>query len=94
MATIAVKVVPGARRTRIVGRYGDALKVQVAAPPERGKANEAVIALLAATLDLRPNQLALRQGHTQPRKVFEVTGIDQPSLDAKLDAAVAAAARQ
>jgi uncharacterized protein len=91
MATIAVKVVPGARRSRIVGRYGDALKVQVAAPPERGKANEAVAELLATTLGLRPNQLALVQGHTQPRKVFQVSGIDQASLDAKLAGAIAAA---
>jgi uncharacterized protein len=72
-------------------RYGDALKVQVAAPPERGKANEAVAELLATTLGLRPNQLALVQGHTQPRKVFQVSGIDQASLDAKLAGAIAAA---
>ena len=94
MATLAVKVVPGARRTRIVGRYGDALKVQVAAPPERGKANEAVIALLASTLGLRPNQLELLQGHAQPHKVFQVTGLDQASLDAKLAAAIAATSNE
>lgn len=91
MATLAVKVVPGARRNRVVGRYGDALKIQVSAPPEGGKANEAVIELLAVMLGLRANRLQLARGHTQPRKVIEVSGIDQASLDAKVAGALAPA---
>ena len=42
-----MKVVPGASRTRLAGQLGDALKVAVAAPPEAGKANAALIELLA-----------------------------------------------
>src|SRR5947207_8641105 len=53
MATLHVKVVPGASRDRIAGKLGDALKVQVSAAAERGKANAAVIAVIAATLGLR-----------------------------------------
>jgi len=81
---LSVKVVPGASRTRIAGRYADGIKVQVAAAPERGKANQAVIELLAHTLRLKPAQIQLVQGHTQPRKVFHITGLDQPQLDAVL----------
>lgn len=88
MPTIAVKVVPGARRSRVVGRYGDAIKVQVAAPPEGGKANQEVIELLAETLSLKPNQLQLIKGHTQSRKVLQVTGVEQAELDARLNAVV------
>ncbi len=45
-ALLTVWVVPGARRTEIVGIHGDALRIRVAAAPERGQANKAVLALL------------------------------------------------
>lgn len=72
---IKVKVVPGASRSQIAGVLGDALKVQVAAPPEKGKANEAVIALLAAKLQLPRSDISLIAGATSPRKTFLVRGI-------------------
>ena len=53
MATIEVKVVPGASRDRVVGRYGDGIKVQVSAPPEGGRANKAVVDVIAAACDPR-----------------------------------------
>jgi len=67
--------VPGASRSQIAGMLGDALKVQVAAPPEKGKANEAVIALLAAKLQLPRSDISLIAGATSPRKTFLVRGI-------------------
>jgi len=87
VATIAVKVVPGASRTRVAGRLGDALKVQVAAAPERGKANQAVAELLAQVLGVRVAQVELVSGPAQPRKTFRVTGLDQPTVNQKLAAA-------
>lgn len=86
MPTLAVKVVPGASRTRFAGPYGDGIKVHVAAAAEKGKANHAVIQLLAQTFGIRPNQIQLLQGHNQPRKLFLLTGIEQADLDAKLAA--------
>ena len=85
-ATLSVKVVPGASRDRVVGRYGDAVKVQVSAPPEGGRANEAVLALLAHALNVRSNQLRLVRGHTQSRKVIQVDGVEQAEVDARLEA--------
>ena len=85
-ATISIKVVPGASRDRIVGRYGDAVKVQVSAPPEGGKANQAVLALLAAALGVRLNQVRLVRGHANSRKVIEVDGVEQSAVDARLAA--------
>lgn len=84
MPTLQIKVVPGASRNRIVGRLGEALKVQVAAAAERGKANQAVIELLAEALGVRANQIELVQGHTQPRKTFRISGLEQAALEAKL----------
>jgi uncharacterized protein YggU (UPF0235/DUF167 family) len=49
---LRVRVSPGAGRTALVGRHGDAWKVRVTEAPERGRANEAVLRLLAETLAL------------------------------------------
>jgi uncharacterized protein (TIGR00251 family) len=86
MPTLHVKVVPGSSRDRVAGQYGEGIKVQVSAPPEDGKANQAVIAVLAEALGVKPVQVTLVRGQTQPRKVFEVSGIDQGDLDARLAA--------
>lgn len=71
---IAVKVVPGASRDRIAGCLGDALKIQVAAPPEKGKANKAVEALLAKALGTRTSDVTVVGGLTTPRKVVRISG--------------------
>jgi uncharacterized protein (TIGR00251 family) len=84
MATLNIKVVPGARKDRVVGPYGDAIKVQVSAPPEGGKANAAVLRVLAEALGVRPGQLELVSGHTQPRKVVRVDGLEAAEISARL----------
>ena len=86
-AILSIKVVPGSRKNRIVGKYGDAIKVQVSAPPEGGKANEAVVALLAEALGVRAQQVSITRGHTQARKTVEVDGIDQATAGQRLLAA-------
>ena len=83
---VKIKVVPGSSRDRLVGRYGDAIKVQVSAPPERGKANAAVAALLADFLGIKPGQVELVSGGTNPRKQFRIWGLDESVLKEKLDA--------
>ena len=81
---LQVKVVPGASRDRVAGRYGEGVKVQVSAPAEKGKANEAVIQVLAAALSLRPAQVAIVGGHSGPRKTVRIEGIEQAELDRKI----------
>ncbi len=72
---ITVKVVPGASRDRIAGELGDALKIRVSAPPEKGKANAAVAKLLARALGVRVKDVSIVRGATSPRKTLLVTGI-------------------
>ncbi len=84
MARLQIKVVPGSSRDQIAGKLGDALKVQVAAAPERGKANQAVINLIADSLGLRPGDIQIVQGQTQPRKVLQINGIEQNELDRRV----------
>lgn len=69
---ITVKVVPGASRDGIVGPLGDALKLRVAAPPERGRANAAVEALLANKLGVTGADVTVIKGPTSPRKTVLV----------------------
>src|SRR3954453_23182391 len=49
---LRLRVSPGSGRAEIVGRHGDAWKVRVTEPPEHGRANDAVVQLLAKTLAL------------------------------------------
>jgi len=76
---VPVKAVPGASRTRIVGELDGRLKVAVAAPPEKGKANKAIVALLARTLGVSRRDVTVVAGHTNPLKIIR---IDQTTIDA------------
>jgi len=81
---LTVKVVPGASRDRVAGVLGDALKIQVAAPPERGKANAAVIGLLADILGLPEHHVVIVRGATNPRKTVRLVGVSPQAASAKL----------
>ena len=78
VVSVAVRVRPGAGRTRVGGHYpgphGPALIVAVGAPAVDGKATEAVRRALADALGLRPGAVVLRLGATSRDKVFTVTG--------------------
>ena len=69
-----LKVVPKASRDRVAGWVGDRLKVQVTAAPERGKANAAVIEVLAAALGVPRGRVRIVAGETSPLKTVEVDG--------------------
>lgn len=84
MALLNVKAVPGSSRDRVVGRYGDGIKVQVSAPPEGGKANGAVVRVVAAALGVKASQLRIIKGHTQPRKTLEIDGLDASQILSRL----------
>jgi hypothetical protein len=78
---LSVHVQPGARRSEVVGRHGDALKVRVAAPPVDGKANLAVVELLASTLDA---DVEIVGGASSRRKRVKVSGVTAAEVRARL----------
>lgn len=88
--TLAVKAVPGASRDQIAGGLdhpsGRRLKVRVAAPPEGGKANKAIIALLARELGCRAADITVLHGGSGPEKTlaFADGSVTQAQLDALL----------
>jgi uncharacterized protein YggU (UPF0235/DUF167 family) len=84
---LRIRVSPGARSSGVVGRYGDAWKLRVEAAPEGGRANDAVLRLLADTLALRPRDVTLVSGHAAREKVVAVEGIDAEETSRRLTAA-------
>ncbi len=81
---LRLRVAPGAARPAVVGRYGDAWKVRVAAAPERGQANEAVRARLAETLAIPPASISIVSGGSSRDKVVELAGLTQGEIDRRL----------
>jgi uncharacterized protein len=81
---ITVIVSPGAARSELVGRHGDGWKARVAAPPERGRANDALVALLAETLDVPHKRVHVVGGHRSRRKVVEVEGVEAIEIARRL----------
>jgi uncharacterized protein (TIGR00251 family) len=69
---LRLRVKAGARKTAILGVHDGALKVSVTTAPEKGKANKAVLELLASALSLSPSSLELVAGRTSPDKTVLV----------------------
>ena len=82
---VRLRVSPGARSSELVGRHGEAWKVRVAAPPEGGSANEAVLDLLAEKLALPRRSLSIVSGHTAREKVVQMEGIDRAEGERRLN---------
>jgi len=84
---LALRVSPGARTSALVGRHGEAWKVRVAAPPEDGRANAAVVQLLAETLGVPARTISVVSGHGARDKLVELAGIAPDEIDRRLEAA-------
>lgn len=85
-ARLALKVVPGSSREGIAGWLGDALKLRVRAPAERGRANAAVEALLADALGVSATQVRIVAGHGAARKTVEIVGLSEGEVRERLSA--------
>jgi uncharacterized protein (TIGR00251 family) len=81
---LRLRVIPGTVKPGIVGRYGDAWKLRVSAPPERGQANEATLDLLADTLGLPAANVRLVSGHGSRDKTVEVAGLTTAEAERRL----------
>lgn len=84
---LRLRVAPGAARASVVGRHGDAWKVRVAAPPAGGRANDAVVRLLADTLALPREAVTLVSGHAARDKIVELAGVGPEQIERRLSSA-------
>ena len=80
MGRLKVKVAPGSKRNAIGGWMGDTLKLKVQAPPEKGRANAAVIELLAAELGCSKSAVQVVSGATSRSKTVVVEGWSEAEL--------------
>jgi uncharacterized protein (TIGR00251 family) len=85
-ARLRVRVLPGSRQAGVVGRHGDAWKVRVTAAPERGRANQALVRLLAAELGVSSRDVAVVSGTLTRDKVVEVRGVSADEAERRLAA--------
>ena len=85
MARITVKVHPRARRTRVASRVGDVWKLDLAAPPVDGKANDACLRFLAELAGVPQSRVRIVLGLTNRTKVIEIEGASQEMLESKLN---------
>ena len=83
---LRLRVSPGANGEPSIRRHGEAWKVRIAAAPERGRANEAVLRLLAERLGLPRRSLKLRSGVSTRDKIVELDGIDEDEAERRLQA--------
>ena len=85
MARVTVKVHPRARRTRVTGRLGDAWKLDLAAPPVEGKANEACVRFFADLAGVPQSRVRIVLGLSNRTKVIEIDGPSQEMLESRLE---------
>ena len=82
--SLEILVQPRASRTRVVGEHDGRLKVQLAAPPVDGEANQALVAFLAGELRVRRADVTIERGETGRRKTVRVGGAAAAAVRAAL----------
>jgi uncharacterized protein len=89
MTRLRLRVSPGAGRAAIIGRYGEGWKIRVTAPPEGGRANDAVLRLLADALAVPRDTVTLVSGHSGRDKIVELAGLGPAVVERRLASASA-----
>jgi len=84
---LKLRVSPGARRPGVAGRHGESWKIRVSEPPEDGRANAAVVRLLAETLQLADRDVQVVAGQTSRDKVVALDGISSAGAERLLERA-------
>lgn len=83
--TFIVKVHPRARKNAVTGVVGDALKLDLTAPPVGGRANEAVIGFFVDLFEISRASVTIASGETSRTKVVRVTGVSKQVIEQKLE---------
>ena len=81
MARVTVKVHPRAKRTAVTGRFGEAYKLDLAAPPVDGKANDECVQFFAELAGVPRSRVRIVTGQAGRMKVVEVEGLAQADLE-------------
>jgi uncharacterized protein (TIGR00251 family) len=82
---LTLHIQPGASRTELAGRHGDAIKIRVAAPPVDGAANAELVSFLAHRLGVPRSAVVIRHGESGRRKTIEIRGLSLTQAGQKLE---------
>ncbi len=77
---ISVHVSPNARQNKVVALQDDVLKLTIAAPPTRGKANQELLRFLSHILGTGRDNLVIEKGATSKKKVVAISGLSQSEV--------------
>ena len=77
---IAIRVYPNASRSEIMGWVGDVLRINIAAIPEKGKANKELVNFLSDKLSMRKDQVSIAKGHASRNKTIIIDGLSQTEV--------------
>ncbi len=81
---VSVRVYPNAAQSEVVGFADGVLRVRVAAPPARGKANQELVALLSHLLGVGKSRISITRGHTTTSKLIDVNGLSREEIMRRL----------
>lgn len=79
-ARFEVHVQPNAKKNEIIKQQNGSLKIKITAPPQEGKANRELIALLAQKLKIKKSDIKLVRGETSKTKLIEISGMDKSQI--------------
>lgn len=79
------KIVPGSSKTAFAGVLDGMMKVKIAAPPEKGKANKCLVDFLAKKLGVKKKDISIVSGATNPVKQIQIDGMSREILTSKMD---------
>lgn len=82
---LSVKVIPSSSKDCIAGWLGDSLKIKVQASPEKGKANRAVIKVLAKAFGINSKSISIVSGETSTNKVLVINGLSKEDIIQRLE---------
>lgn len=82
---LGVKVVPGASRTRYLGPWRNLARIAVSAPPEKGKANQALVKYLADLLGVPKRSITVVRGQSSPIKKIRIEQVEAATVHAAFD---------
>ncbi len=78
---LKVKITPNSHQNKIIGWLNDALKIKIAAPPQKGKANKELIDFLSDEWNIPKRAIEIKKGHTSSLKLLNIDGLGKEKLE-------------
>ena len=79
--TLKVKITPNAHKNQIIGWLNETLKIKIAAPPQKGKANKELIKFLAKEWNVSKTDIQIVRGFKSSIKILEINNLAKEVLD-------------